>query len=112
MMSVDFNFVLMLTDDFIIKRKVLTPDGVGGFSSVLTQIGGTIKGRLDDETSSETPRARQDVEFIKERLFVLPGTDIKREDQVEGLGRTFRVRYFGTVHEDHLLEVICEEIDP
>ena len=110
-MSVDYNFIVMLTDDFTIKRKVLTPDGFGGFSSTLSTIG-TVKGRLDDETTKESPRARQDVEFIKERLFVLPGTDIKREDQVEGLGRTFRVRYFGTVHEDHPLEVICEEIDP
>lgn len=108
-MSMDYNFIIMLKDDFTIKRKVKTPDGAGGFSSTLSTID-TVKGRLDEETSVENLFAVKDVDFIRERLFLYPGSNVFRDDQIEGIGRVFRVRYLATVHENHPLEVICEEI--
>lgn len=110
-MSMDYNFIIMLTDDFTIKRKVSTPDGFGGFTNTWPIIA-VVKGRLDDEIGNQGLYAMKDVEFIRERLFLYPGSNVFKNDLIEGIGRFFRVRYLGTVHENHPLEVICEEIYP
>lgn len=107
----DYNFQILLTDDFLIERPARTPDGYGGFITTHNTVA-TVKGRLDDEGVSEVLRARQDLAFISHRLFLYPGTDIQRDDRVTGVSRILRVKILRTVHEDHPLEVLCEEIDP
>ncbi len=105
----DVNFRNMLTDDFEVTRKILVPDGMGGYTSSWVLVD-TYKGRLDDETGNERMRGKQDVDYVKERLFLYPNTGILRNDRVEGIGRLFRVVYLRTEFEEHPLEVLCEEI--
>lgn len=107
----DYNFKLMLIDDFVIKRATRTPDGYGGYTTVYNPVV-TVKGRLDDETETDQIAAGQDIDSTKYRLFVEPGTNILRDDRVEGKGRVLNVLYLATVYEEHPLEVVCEEAKP
>lgn len=107
----DYNFVLMMVDDFVQKRIVRVADGSGGYTTSLTTIA-TFKGRLDDELSNETIRVGQDVVYISHRLFTYPNSDIRRDDRISGLNRELRVVYTRTEYLDHPMEVLCQEIDP
>jgi hypothetical protein len=102
----DYSFVLMLKDDFLVRRPTRTPDGSGGFIKVYPP-GNWIKGRLDEETDRLLLAAGADIDLTKFILFVAPGTDILKGDHIEGLNRTMNVLYFATVYEDQPLEVHC-----
>lgn len=107
----DYNFQILLTDDFLIERPSSTADNYGGFTTSYSTIG-TVKGRLDDESLSEILRARQDIGKISHRLFLYPDSDVMRDDRITGLNRVLRVKMIRTEFEDHPLEVLCEEMDP
>lgn len=110
-MSLDYNFLKMLVDSFLVEREVLTPDGYGGFTKTLSTVG-TFIGRLDDEVFDEALFNGKDITFIRQRLFLEPNTAVQNGDIVTGKGRKFKVVFLRTEYENHPLEVICEEIDP
>lgn len=110
-MAMDYIFQLMMDKSFLIERPARVPDGAGGFIKTYTTVA-TVPGRLDEEGKQETLSAAKDIVYITHRLFVDPTTDIKREDRVTGDGRVLRVVMLATVHENHPLEVLCEEVDP
>lgn len=109
----DYNFVLMMEDQFTISRKSRVEDGSGGYIATEVEIIPTHDmGRLDDETYRETLRVGQDVVYITHRMFCYPNEDIQRDDKIVIKGRTLRVIYTRTEYEDHPMEILCQEIDP
>jgi hypothetical protein len=104
--SMDYNFVLMLSDDFLVRRPTLTPDGSGGFNKVYS-VGNWIKGRLDGETDRLLLAAGADIDLTKFILFVAPGTDILKGDHITGLNRTMNVLWYETIYENQPWEVHC-----
>lgn len=107
----DYNFEIMLIDDFLVERPSFVADSYGGFVTSYSTVG-TFKGRLDDEAIAEILRARQDIGKISHRLFLYPDNDVMRDDRITGLNRVLRVKMIRTEFEDHPLEVLCEEMDP
>jgi hypothetical protein len=96
----------MLSDNFLVRRPTLTPDGTGGFIKVYSP-GNWVKGRLDEETDRLLLAAGADIDLTKFSLYVAPGTDILKGDHITGLGRTMNVLFLATVYEDQPLEVHC-----
>jgi len=103
-------FSALLNNDFQISRPVRVSNGQGGWAIAHTVLG-TIRGRLRPASGSERDTAQQEQRAITHVLYVLAGTDIQREDTVEGDEVTVKVQGVREPSRaDHHLEIDCLEI--
>jgi SPP1 family predicted phage head-tail adaptor len=71
----------LLNNWFTISRMMRLADGQGGHSISYIPIA-VVRGRIRPAASSEIERAQQDQRQITHVLYVLPHTDIARQDMV------------------------------
>ena len=103
-------FTSLLNRDFLVSRPVRLPNGQGGWAIAYTPLG-TIRGRMRPAGGSERDVADQLERAISHVLYVVAGTDIQREDTVEGDEVTVQVLGVREPSRaDHHLEVDCLEI--
>jgi head-tail adaptor len=103
-------FTSLLNNDFLVSRPVRLPNGQGGWAIAYTPLG-TIRGRLRPAGGSERDVADQLERAISHVLYVVAGTDIQREDTVEGDEVTVKVQGVREPSRaDHHLEIDCLEI--
>ena len=103
-------FTSLLNNDFLVSRPVRLSNGQGGWAIAYTPLG-TIRGRLRPAGGSERDVADQLERAISHVLYVVAGTDIQREDTVEGDEVTVIVQGVREPSRaDHHLEIDCLEI--
>lgn len=103
-------FTGLLNNDFLVSRPVRIANGQGGWAIAYTPIG-TVRGRMRPASGSERDIAQQEQRAITHVLYVIAGTDIQREDTVEGDEVTVKVQGVREPSRaDHHLEIDCLEI--
>lgn len=103
-------FTGLLNNDFLVSRPVRIANGQGGWAIAYTPIG-TVRGRMRPASGSERDIAQQEQRAITHVLYVIAGTDIQREDTVEGDEVTVKVQGIREPSRaDHHLEIDAQEI--
>ncbi|MGH3673530.1 MAG: phage head closure protein, partial [Pseudonocardiaceae bacterium] len=92
-------------------RRALTPDGAGGRTANWSQVG-TVAARVSQPTAAERLAAGQAGAGLTNAIYLLPGADVQRNDELAGDGQVFRVH--ATVHPsgEVYLRADCVEIQP
>jgi|GEM_PF-2172947 len=110
-LNLDKNFTDLLWSTFTVKRKVKTPDGLGGYTLSYTTIG-TIKGKLDPMFLPREPvNIGKFRSFNTHILYTVCSSNILRDDKIEGEGKVLRVIALKEPSEaNHHYEIHCEEI--
>ncbi len=102
-------FQSLLNNDFLVSRLVRISNGQGGWAVAYTPIG-TVRGRLRPASGSERDVADQLERAITHVFYVVAGTDIQRDDTVEGDEVTVKVQGVREPSRaDHHLEIDCIE---
>ena len=101
----------LFNHEFIVSRVYREDNGQGGWIITRIEIG-TVRGRLCPVYKGEEDSvAQQEEHRITHHLYVLAGTDIARDDEVEGGGNLVKVLGVREPsHTNHHLEIDCQEM--
>jgi SPP1 family predicted phage head-tail adaptor len=93
-----------------IRRQVNTPDGMGGFETICTEIGQTVA-RISP-TSSHTRAQYNQIGVAASHMVVAPsGADVCEGDQLIYGTRVLKINGITDPSEaGHHLELVCEEV--
>src|ERR1700722_278974 len=96
-----------------IYRKVLTPNGIGGFT-VTYALASTVWAHIEVWRGKEGYRAERTEGLVSQRVIVRSQTAVSIDDVVVFKGRTMPVKYKNELTEGSIIykELFCVEGDP
>lgn len=92
-------------------RPQTSPDGSGGQTVTLTQVG-SVRAKVDQPTAAETQVAQQWSAEHTHTIYLLRSADVARGDELRGDGQTFRALATLTNSRDTYLKVPAELTEP
>lgn len=98
------------THDVTIRRKVRTPNGIGGWS-ISWQDVATSVARVNPVSAKDRIEYAQAQYPVTHKVFLPGGADVRPEDCIVLGSRTLAVKgVYNPAESGHHLEVLCEEL--
>ncbi|WP_017599201.1 phage head closure protein [Nocardiopsis lucentensis] len=101
----------LLNVEVTLWRRTTVPDGSGGQTTTWVEIG-PVRCRISQPSVAERVAARQVGADHTQPIYLAPGTDVHRGDELRRAGQTWRVVAAVVPSEDVYLRADCELIQP
>lgn len=99
-----------LPRELAVWRKTRGPDGAGGQTTTLAQVG-TVRAKISQPTAAERVAAMQAGAALTMPVHLLPDADVHRGDELRGGGEVYRVEATVIPSEPVYLRADCERIE-
>lgn len=102
----------LLNRQLEVWREVGEDDGYGGRRTARSRYGEPVPAKVDQPTPAERTLAQQAGSAHTHNVYLLPGTDVARGDQLRGDGEVYRVISTVSPSTPIYLKAECELIQP
>lgn len=101
----------LLNQTRTVWRRAMVPDGSGGQATTWVEVG-PVRCRISQASAAERVAARQAGSDHTQPIYLRPGSDVQRGDELRGGGQTWRVVSEVVPSEVVYLRADCELIQP